>query len=69
MPESSSDPYATQIAQDQAQLRAATGLGHAEYIAALTLLVAEQARQAEFLLAEHHLPIPWPARKSHALSH
>ena len=35
---------AIQIAQDLDQLRAATGLGHDDYIAALRLLVAEQVR-------------------------
>lgn len=60
-----SAPYAEQIEADAIRLRAATGLSHAEYIVALTLLVIGQMKEAEFLLADHGLPIPWPAQPAH----
>lgn len=60
-----SAPYVEQIEADAARLKAATGLGHDDYIAALRLLIAEQVRAAEFLLADHQLPIPWPAQPAH----
>lgn len=60
-----SAPYTEQIESDATQLRAATGLSHAQHIAALRLLVAAQMKEAEFLLADHGLPIPWPAQPAH----
>jgi len=60
-----SSAYAEQVEDDTAQLMAATGLTHDQHIAALRLLVTAQLVEAEFLLAEHGLPIPWPARSLH----
>ena len=57
--------YAEQVESDALQLRAATGLTHDQHIAALRMLVTAQLMEAEFLLAEHQLPIPWPDRSPH----
>lgn len=61
--------YAEQVESDALQLRAATGLTHDQHIAALRLLVTAQLMEAEFILAEHQLPIPWPAQAQHAKDH
>ena len=53
-----SAPYAEQIEADAARLKAATGLTHDQHIAALRLVVAVQVKAAEFMLADHQLPIP-----------
>lgn len=52
------DPYAAQLAGDAAQIRAATGLTHNEFIEAMRLLIAQQLKECTFLLADHQLPIP-----------
>lgn len=54
--------YAEQVEDDTARLMAATGLTHDQHIAALRLLVTAQLMEAEFLLAENQLPIPWPCQ-------
>lgn len=64
-----SPAYAEQVEDDTARLMAATGLTHDQHIAALRLLVTAQLMEAEFLLAEHQLPIPWPAQAQHAKDH
>lgn len=57
------DTYAEQVEADEDRLRNATGLTHSQYIDALRMLVASQLVDAEFLLAEHQLPIPWVSAK------
>lgn len=57
--------YAEQIEADQERLRAVGCLTHDQYIDALKLAVAKRLKADEFLLAEHQLPIPWPARSPH----
>lgn len=53
-----SPAYAEQVEDDTARLLAATGLTHDQHIAALRLLVTAQLMEAEFMLADHQLPIP-----------
>lgn len=50
--------YAEQIEADQARLQAVGCLTHSQYIDALRMLVAVQVKAAEFMLADHQLPIP-----------
>ena len=49
---------AEQIEADQARLRASGWMTHARYIGAMRLMAAAQLVEAEFLLADHQLPIP-----------
>lgn len=54
--------YAEQVEDDEDRLRNATGLTHDQHIAALRMLVTAQLVEAEFLLAEYRLPVPWPGQ-------
>lgn len=61
--------YAEQIEADQARLQASGWMTHARYIGAMRLMAAAQLVEAEFLLAEHQLAIPWPAQAQHSKDH
>lgn len=50
--------YAEQIESDQARLQASGWMTHSRYIGAMRLMAAAQLKAAEFLLADHQLPIP-----------
>lgn len=55
--------YAEQLEDDAAQLRAATGMTHGQYVKALQTVIADELKACEFLLADYQLPIPHPKEK------
>lgn len=58
-----SSTYHEQLEQAEASLRRVSGLTHDEYIAALTLLVIGQVREAEELLDYYQVDIPESRRR------